>query len=127
MGVYTFFSTIFLAFGISNVFNIIAERKRLRKAETIAEKKMTLEQIKMLDTGHGVPRDTFLLAVLERIGVLDRERDIEPWIKVDITVHFQVNFPHMITYLCTMPNSHFQKFAEFDAGNTGIISQKVSS
>ena len=82
VGVYTFFSTILLAFGISNVFNILAERKRLRKAEAIAEKKMTLEQIKMLDTGHGVPRDTFILAVLERIGVLDRERDLEPWIKV---------------------------------------------
>ena len=80
--VYTFFSTILLAFAISNLQGIHKERKNLKKALLFAERKQTLDRIKMLDTGNGVPRDTFILAVLEQIGVLNRENDIEPWLKV---------------------------------------------
>jgi hypothetical protein len=80
--VYTFFSTILLAFAISAINDIYKERKRLKKALEVAERQQTLEQIKLLDSGSGVRKDTFILAVLEQLGVLDRSRDIEPWLKV---------------------------------------------
>lgn len=79
---YTFFSTILLAFAISNLHGIYQEKKALKKALMVAERKQALGHIKMLDTGNGVARDTFILAVLEQLGKIDRENDIEPWIKV---------------------------------------------
>ena len=86
VGIYTFLSTILLAFAIKNLTDVYYERKHLLKIKHIAEKKATLESIKELDTGNGVPRDTFVLAVLEQLGVLDRENDILPWIKVSFLI-----------------------------------------
>lgn len=80
--VYTFFSTILLAFAIGNLHGIYKEKKALKKALLVAERKQTLAKIKLLDTGNGVPRDTFILAVLEQLGTINRETDIEPWVKV---------------------------------------------
>jgi hypothetical protein len=82
VGIYTFLSTILLAFAISNLTDVYKERKRLAKILAIAERKQTLDRLKDLDAGDGVARDTFVLAVLEQLGILNRENDIEPWIKV---------------------------------------------
>jgi hypothetical protein len=82
VGVYTFLSTILLAFAISNLSSVLRERSRIKKILKIAQRKQTLDRLKELDTGNGVAKDTFVLAVLEQLGVLDRERDIMPWIKV---------------------------------------------
>jgi hypothetical protein len=82
VGVYTFLSTILLAFAISNLSSVLRERSRIKKILKIAQRKQTLDRLKELDTGNGVAKDTFVLAVLEQLGVLDRERDIIPWIKV---------------------------------------------
>eukprot|EP01032_Pedospumella_encystans_P016971 gene16971-19341_t len=91
---YTFSSTIMMAFAIRNVRSLYRERKQLKKSLEFAEKQQTLDKLKLLDTGNGVPRDTFILAVLEQLGVLDRDTDIQPWI---------------------------EKFAEYDMHNTGLI------
>ena len=82
VGIYTFLSTILLAFAISNVTDIYREKKKLAKMLAIAERKQTLSCLRELDLGQGVPRDTFILAVLEQLGILSRENDIEPWLKV---------------------------------------------
>jgi hypothetical protein len=82
VGIYTFLSTILLAFAISNLTDVYKERKRLAKILAIAERKQALDCLKDLDSGNGVARDTFVLAVLEQLGILNRENDIEPWIKV---------------------------------------------
>ena len=79
---YTFSSTIMMAFAIRNVRSLYRERKQLKKSLEFAEKQQTLDKLKLLDTGSGVPRDTFILAVLEQLGVLDRDTDIQPWIEV---------------------------------------------
>lgn len=84
VGIYVFLSVILLAFAIANITDIYQERKRLGKMLAVAQRMQTLDKLKELDTGHGVPRDTFVLAVLEQLGVLDRENDILPWIKVII-------------------------------------------
>ena len=79
---YTFFSTILLAFAIRNVRNVHLERKQLKKKLEFAERQQTLDQLKLLDTGNGVPRDTFILAVLEQLGVINHDADVLPWIQV---------------------------------------------
>jgi hypothetical protein len=82
LGIYIILSTtlIFLAF---NHFSTLHEDfKRIKEVATLAEKRQTLLKLKELDTGNGVPMDTFILAVLEQIGTVDREKDIEPWIRV---------------------------------------------
>eukprot|EP01032_Pedospumella_encystans_P016915 gene16915-19278_t len=91
---YTFFSTILLAFAISNLSTIYKEKQYLENALAIAERKQTLDRLKLLDTGNGVPRDTFVLAALEQLGVISHDRDVEPWL---------------------------QKFAEYDVHNTGVL------
>lgn len=79
---YTFFSTILMAFAISNLRSLHGERKQLKKALEFAEKQQTLDKLKLLDTGKGVPRDTYILAVLEQLGVVNHDIDIKPWIEV---------------------------------------------
>lgn len=79
---YTFFSTILMAFAIRSLRSLYRERKQLKKSLEFAEKQQTLDKLNLLDTGNGVPRDTFILAVLEQLGVLDRDTDIQPWIEV---------------------------------------------
>ena len=77
-----------MAFAIRNVRSLYRERKQLKKSLEFAEKQQTLDKLKLLDTGSGVPRDTFILAVLEQLGVLDRDTDIQPWIEVCYSFKF---------------------------------------
>ena len=79
---YIVFSTILLAYGFNNLQNLKDEQEKLRKAHEFTRKKQTLSKIKDLDKGNGVPQDTFVLAVLEHLGVIDHDKDVEPWIKV---------------------------------------------
>eukprot|EP01034_Spumella_vulgaris_P026270 gene26270-32821_t len=45
----------------------------------------------------GVGKHEFVLAILSHLGVLDRERDVEPWMK---------------------------KFEDFDVDNSGILNKE---
>lgn len=82
IGFYIIFSTVLMTFAFNNFKNLSEDFQRLKEAAEFAKRKKTLAKIKELDTGNGVPMDAFLLAVLEQLGVLDRERDLDPWIKV---------------------------------------------
>eukprot|EP00598_Pedospumella_elongata_P004003 CAMPEP_0184982700 /NCGR_PEP_ID=MMETSP1098-20130426/12127_1 /TAXON_ID=89044 /ORGANISM="Spumella elongata, Strain CCAP 955/1" /LENGTH=377 /DNA_ID=CAMNT_0027506441 /DNA_START=250 /DNA_END=1383 /DNA_ORIENTATION=+ len=81
IGAYIILSTILLTFAFNNFQTLNQDFERLKEAAEFAKRKKSLAKIKELDTGHGVPLDTFLLAVMEQLGVLDRERDLGPWIK----------------------------------------------
>lgn len=123
--VYTFFSTILLAFAIANLTTIQKEKKYLQKALAVAERKQTLDQLKLLDTGKGVPRDTFILAVLERLGVINHDLDIEPWLQVHTSpVLFPNDYLHLLPSMIYMTG--WQKFAEYDLKNSGILHRHVS-
>lgn len=75
-----------MTFAFNNFKHLHEDFQRVKEAAEFAKRKKTLAKIKELDTGNGVPMDTFLLAVLEQLGVLDRERDLEPWIKVSMLI-----------------------------------------
>lgn len=101
LGFYIMFSTILMTFAFNNFRNLSADYERVKEAAQFAKRKKTLARIKELDTGNGVPMDTFLLAVLEQLGVLDRERDLEPWIKVSqVSLDFLSTLA--LTLLCTV-------------------------
>ena len=82
IGLYIVISTVLMTFAFNNFKTLTADFERLKETAEFAKRKKTLAKIKELDTGEGVALEPFLLAVLEQLGVLDRERDLEPWIKV---------------------------------------------
>jgi hypothetical protein len=55
---------------------------------TLRERKLLLKQMQSLDfiadlnDGQGVRKHEFVLAVLSHLGVLNKERDVDPWMKV---------------------------------------------
>jgi len=108
---YTFSSTIMMAFAIRNVRSLYRERKQLKRSLEFAEKQQTLDKLKLLDTGNGVPRDTFILAVLEQLGVLDRDTDIQPWIEVCLCEYYHffpiINFVRFYDSGCANVGNRF--------------------
>ena len=112
--IYILLSTTLVFFAFNNFSELHEDFKKVKEAADFAERKQTLAKLKELDTGDGVPMDTFILAVLEQLGTIDRERDIEPWIKVIyyivyvITCYVGIYFDSALTIRCwqsTMPSS----------------------
>lgn len=82
LAIYIVLSTTLIFFAFNNFRTLHEDFQKIKEAAKLTEKKQTLAKLKELDTGNGVPMDTFILAVLEQLGTLNRARDIEPWIKV---------------------------------------------
>jgi hypothetical protein len=80
--VYILSSTVLVFFAVNNFRTLHEDFSKLKESIKMAEKKKALAILRELDTGKGVPMDTFILAVLEQLGTLDRARDIEPWVQV---------------------------------------------
>jgi hypothetical protein len=71
---------------------LYAEKKQVRKLQDKLKKRQDLEFLAELDRGDGVKEADFILAVLEHIGTLNRERDISPWKKVSPLMIIIINF-----------------------------------
>jgi hypothetical protein len=82
LAIYVMLSTTLIFFAFNNFNTLHEEFRHLKQSTELAEKRQTLMKLKELDKGDGVPMDTFVLAVLEQLGVLDRSKDIEPWVRV---------------------------------------------
>jgi hypothetical protein len=82
LGIYIILSTTLIFFAFNHFSTLHEDFKRIKEVAALAEKRQALQKLKELDTGRGVTMDTFILAVLEQIGTVDREKDIEPWIRV---------------------------------------------
>ena len=82
LGIYIFLSTTLIFFAFNNFYSLHEDFNNIKEKKNFIEKIQTLTKLQELDTGNGVPIDTFILAVLEQTGVVNREKDIEPWIQV---------------------------------------------
>lgn len=82
LGIYVMLSTTLIFFAFNNFTTLHEEFHHLKQCAELAERRQTLMKLKELDTGDGVPMDTFVLAVLEQLGKIDRKNDIEPWMAV---------------------------------------------
>ncbi len=78
-GFYIVFSTIIVAFAFNNFSILNEEKKQLLKMEEMMEKRRDLGFIAHLDKGQGISESQFILAVLEHLGTISREKDIKPW------------------------------------------------
>eukprot|EP01032_Pedospumella_encystans_P024695 gene24695-27918_t len=97
LGFYIMLSTTLLVFAFNNFRTLHEDFRKIKATAKFAERKQTLDKLKELDKGQGVPMDKFILAVLVQLGKLDQANDIEPWIK---------------------------KFREMDRNSTGIINSQ---
>ena len=79
---YIIFSTILVAYAINNFNNLLRGQSLLKKKEQMLLQEQTLNFIADLNNGEGVNKHEFVLAILQHIGTLDRERDIDPWMRV---------------------------------------------
>ena len=71
-----------MAFAFSNLQVMKSGEESLTEEEVRISKRKTLEFMKDMDRGNGVTQSEFLLAILEHEGVIDRARNITPWIEV---------------------------------------------
>lgn len=81
---YIIFSTLLSAFIYNSIQLLHAEKKQIRKLQEKLKKRQDLNFLAELDRGDGVKEADFILAVLEHIGTVSRERDILPWKKVSL-------------------------------------------
>ena len=82
LGIYIFLSTTLIFFAFNNFYSLHEDFNNIKEKKNFIEKIQTLTKLQELDTGNGVKMDSFILAVLEQTGVVNREKDIEPWIQV---------------------------------------------
>mgnify|MGYP005992162939 CR=1 FL=1 len=54
----------------------------LNEDEDRTQKRQNFEFLMNMDTGNGLTQAEFVLAILEQQGVVDRERDVMPWVEV---------------------------------------------
>lgn len=59
-------------------------KREILKRQVMMLKRRDLHTVAELDNGDGISEAQFVLAILERIGVLDHRNDISPWIEVSI-------------------------------------------
>ncbi|KAJ1417682.1 hypothetical protein B484DRAFT_147346 [Ochromonadaceae sp. CCMP2298] len=87
LGIYIIFSTILFAFMFNNFVHLGEEFDKVRNAADLAQRKRQLDVLKELDTGNGVPQDTFVLAVLLQLGRVDPvvvERWVQKFRQIDV-------------------------------------------
>lgn len=82
LGFYIMLSTTLLVFAFNNFRTLHEEFSKIKATARFTERKQTLDKLKELDQGQGVPMDKFILAVLVQLGQLNQANDIDPWIKV---------------------------------------------
>lgn len=81
--VYIIVSAGLVAYLFSNLNIVKNGLKLLNEKQAKAQKRMTLDFMLNMDAeGEGVSSAEFVLAILEHGGVIDKEKDITPWLEV---------------------------------------------
>lgn len=88
-------SVCIVAVAIGNFATISLEKAAEKKKLEFLRRKLDFTMIKEMDKdGDGVDRCEFLIAMLVQMGVCDKEKDIDPWLKVVFTYHcFSCHIP----------------------------------
>lgn len=84
---YIVFSTFLAAFTLNTYQVLREEKKEVKRLQERLQRQKDMSFLMKLDKGNGVSQAEFILASLDHIGVLDRQRDIEPWITVSVAMH----------------------------------------
>jgi potassium channel subfamily K len=79
---YIITSTIIVAVGIGNIAQVVLEMKDEQKRLEMMQRKLDFNMIREMDKdGQGIDQTTFLVCMLEELGLVNAERDCAPWIK----------------------------------------------
>ncbi len=81
---YIIISIVLIAYAINSFNAVLVAQNTLRKRKLLLKQMQSLDFIADLNDGQGVRKHEFVLAVLSHLGVLDKERDVDPWMKVGI-------------------------------------------
>eukprot|EP01031_Cornospumella_fuschlensis_P025913 gene25913-31296_t len=85
LGCYIIFSTALFAFALNNVARLREKEREIIRLEEIIEKRKDLSFVSELDDGQGVSKEQFVLALLLHCGIIDKQKDVQPWMeKFDI-------------------------------------------
>lgn len=79
---YIVLSAGLVAYLFGNLHMLKAAIKVLNEDEARTKKRLSMEYMIQMDTGAGVTRPEFILAILEQQGLIDYEKDIVPWQEV---------------------------------------------
>lgn len=95
---YIIISVITMAFTISKISSVLIEIDAEKKFISMLGKELDIESILAMDQdGDGVDRVEFLTAMLVQMKGLDKEKDIDPWLKV--RSHFHIHLMLIIFYV----------------------------
>lgn len=63
-------------------------KRAILQKEDVLIKRRELQFLADLDKGEGISEEQFILAILQHIGTVDREKDVMPWVEVRIDFPF---------------------------------------
>ena len=81
-GIYIIFSTILFALAVNNFQMLKTQELQMKKLEQMNIRRKDLTFLEELDTGSGITKEQFVLALLVHLGTLDIDRDVKPWMEV---------------------------------------------
>eukprot|EP01031_Cornospumella_fuschlensis_P025027 gene25027-30231_t len=79
MAFYILFSTALFALTVRNITLLHQKAKQIRKLDRMMCQRQNLGFLEALDSGEGLSREQFVLALLVHFGTLDVQMDIQPW------------------------------------------------
>jgi hypothetical protein len=121
---YIVVSVTLLGLAIQNLYSLIRNRKVLAQRKELLVLQQKLHFLANMNEGKGVNKFEFVLTILEHIGTLDYEKDVEPWMHVSAALGgvavsrdiYRAGFVHTM---------QLQKFEELDKAGVGILDKVV--
>ncbi len=122
---YIIISIVMNAYAIKCFTQLLSAQKQTRKRKKLLKQMQSLEFVEELSGAQLVGKHQFTLAVLAHLGVLDREKDIVPWMKVSEHCKFlpAIDILTAVLYHALV----LQKFSAFDKDNSGFLNKEVCS
>ncbi len=98
---YIIVSIVFVAYAIGRFTSVLDDQKRLKKRTELLKQMQSLDFIAELNDGQGVGKHEFVLAILGHLGVLDKEKDIDPWLEVSAVAKCINTFIYIKLFNCS--------------------------
>jgi len=92
------FTTFFFAIAISDFTHHYEKESQLKTRKKELRKMENMDFLADLNCGKGVNKHEFVLAILIRKGLLNKEKDVDPWIDVSFLIILDALFHVCLLY-----------------------------
>lgn len=137
---YIIISIVMNAYAIKCFTELLTAQKETRKRKKLLKQMQSLEFVAELSGEQSVGKHQFVLAVLVHLGILDKDRDVTPWMKVRrsartallhcCTAPFDCLIMFIYRLCCPIDLNAYacilQKFAASDRDNSGFLNKEVT-